>query len=262
MKKALIFDCDGVLADTELYGHLPAFNRMWREFGVPWQWSETEYRKMLAIGGGRERLAALFQDEMFLKQVQPAKSHAERARLVCSWHERKTAIYKEIVASGSIPARTGVRRLVEQAFDGGWTLAVASTSVLGSVQAVLNIAVGADLAAHFVLVLAGDVVPNKKPAPDIYILATERLGVHSDRAIAIEDSNNGLCAARAAGMRCVITPSSMTLQEDFSAADLVVTSLGAEHDVEFRVLANRSTANPDSFLSVSDLNALLTGPVH
>ncbi len=120
MKKALIFDCDGVLGDTEQYGHLPAFNQMWREMGVPWQWSVEEYGRKLKIGGGKERMASLFQEPAFLA-AYPACPAGEEARkeMIAAWHKRKSAIYKEIILSGRIPPRPGVRRLSEEALDRG-----------------------------------------------------------------------------------------------------------------------------------------------
>ena len=178
MKKALIFDCDGVLGDTEQFGHLVAFNQMWKELGVPWQWSVEEYGRKLKIGGGKERMASLFSEPAFLK-AWPAAPADEAARqdTVAAWHKRKTEIYKEIIRSGRIPARSGVKRLSEEALANGWTLAVASTSAPEAVNAVLRHAMGDATAGRFSVVLAGDVVKAKKPAPDIYLMAARELGV-------------------------------------------------------------------------------------
>ena len=169
---ALIFDCDGVLADTERDGHLPAFNQMFEEFGLPVQWSEEEYGEKLTIAGGKERMASLLTEDFVRDNGLPADPEGQRAMLA-EWHRRKTEIYTEMVAAGRLPARPGVARIIAAALDAGWALAVASTSSEASVRAVLEHVAGADQAARFALVLAGDVVPKKKPAPDIYQLAVD-----------------------------------------------------------------------------------------
>ena len=154
MKKVLIFDCDGVLGDTEQFGHLPAFNQMWKEYGVPWSWSVEEYGRKLKIGGGKERMASLFSEPAFLAAWPecPADAAARR-EVIAAWHKKKTAIYKDIILSGRIPPRPGVKRLSEEAMADGWTLAVASTSAEESVRAVLRHAMGEETYAHFGLVL-------------------------------------------------------------------------------------------------------------
>jgi HAD superfamily hydrolase (TIGR01509 family) len=257
MQRALIFDCDGVLADTEQYGHLPAFNQMWRELGVPWHWSVEEYGRKLKIGGGKERMGSLFQEELFVAKYMPPTDEEERAKLIAEWHKRKSAIYKDIVNSGRIPPRPGVRRLAEEAISQGWTLAVASTSAQESVEAVLNSVMGAETAGRFALVLAGDVVKGKKPAPDIYLLAAERLGIAPCNCIVVEDSNNGLLAAVAAGMRCIVTMSGYTRNEDFSSAEIVLSCLGDPGDERCQVFANRSAARPGSCFTELDLSTIL-----
>ena len=260
MKKALIFDCDGVLADTEQFGHLPAFNRMWKEMGVPWEWSVEEYGRKLKIGGGKERMASLLQEPAFLAAF-PACPADEQARkeMIATWHKRKSAIYKEIVLSGKIPPRSGVRRLSEEALAAGWTLAVASTSAKESVDAVLHHAMGEDTAMRFSLVLAGDVVKAKKPAPDIYLLSARELGVSPADCIVVEDSNNGLLAAAAAGMKCVVTVCGYTRGEDFSHAAIVLTCLGDPGGEFCDVLKNRSAARPAGYFQVQDLERVLAG---
>lgn len=260
MKKALIYDCDGVLGDTEQFGHLPAFNRMWQELGVPWSWSVEEYGRKLKIGGGKERMASLFAEPAFLAAWPrcPADETA-RKEMIAAWHKCKSAIYKEIIASGQIPPRPGVRRLSEAALAAGWTLAVASTSALESVEAVLRHAMGAATAARFSLVLAGDVVKAKKPAPDIYLMAAERLGVSAAECVVVEDSNNGLAAASAAGMKCVVTQSGYTREEDFSSAAIVLSSLGDAGGEPCQVIANRSAARPQGEFTLADLEAVLAG---
>jgi HAD superfamily hydrolase (TIGR01509 family) len=261
MSKVLLYDCDGVLGDTEQYGHLPAFNQMWREFGVPWQWSVEEYGKKLKIGGGKERMSSLFTEPEFLAVFTPPATEQERKELVAAWHKRKSDICQEMVNSAKIPPRSGVRRLTEKALEGGWILGVASTSAQASVEAVLRHAMGDATAARFSLVLAGDVVKAKKPAPDVYLLAAERLGVEPAECVVIEDSSNGVVAAVSAGMKCVVTVSGYTRQEDFSQADIVLSCLGDPGGEACHVLANRTGTRPGSCFTVDDLNSVLTTAV-
>jgi HAD superfamily hydrolase (TIGR01509 family) len=259
MSKALIFDCDGVLGDTEQHGHLPAFNQMWRELGVPWEWSVEEYGRKLKIGGGKERMSSLFAEPEFLHAYTPPAGEQERREMIALWHKRKSAIYKQIIQSGQIPPRPGVKRLTEEALAQGWTLAVASTSALESVEAVLRRAMGEQTFSRFALILAGDVVTAKKPAPDIYLLASERLGIEPARCVVVEDSNNGLQAAKAAAMKCVVTVSGYTREEDFSTADIVLTCLGDPDGEPCEVLENRSSAKPGACFTVGDLEQILGG---
>jgi len=255
--KSLIFDCDGVLADTERHGHLPAFNQTFREFGLPAQWSEEEYGIKLKIGGGKERMASMLTPE-FVASAGLSTDPEVQKQLIADLHKRKTAIYKEMIAEGRLPARPGVRRLVMEAANGGWALAVASTSAEEGVRAVLEHVVGPELAADF-LVLAGDVVPKKKPAPDIYLLAMERLGISPNEGLVVEDSRNGLVAAVACDLGCLVTLSSYTGGEDMSEALLVVSDLG-EPDAPMKIVANRSLARPGACVIRDDLESLLESP--
>jgi HAD superfamily hydrolase (TIGR01509 family) len=258
---AIIFDCDGVLADTERYGHLPAFNQTFREFGLPVQWSEAEYGRRLLIGGGKERMASLLTPE-FIAEAKLPRESASQLMEIGRWHQRKTAIYTEMVVQGKLSPRPGIRRLVAAAQDAGWTLAVASTSAEAAVRAILEYAVGKGRAERFDLILAGDVVAHKKPAPDIYRLGLERLGVPPSQVLVIEDSRNGLLAARGAGLRCLVTVNGYTKDEDSSEAVLVVTSLGDPDGEKTKVIANRSSARPGEWVTLPDLEVCLsrTGP--
>ncbi len=221
---ALIFDCDGVLADTEMHGHLPAFNQTFREFGVPVQWSVEEYGEKVKIGGGKERMRSEFTPELAARWPDFPADEQAIDELVLSMHRRKTALYTELIAGGGIEPRPGVARLAAEAHAAGWRLVVASTSAEPSVRAVLLRAVGAELARSFA-VFAGDIVARKKPAPDIYVLALEALGVAPDEAVVVEDSGIGLRAARAAGLPTVVTVSAYTAEDDFTDAALVLPSL-------------------------------------
>jgi HAD superfamily hydrolase (TIGR01509 family) len=255
---ALIFDCDGVLADTERDGHRPAFNETFAEVGLPVRWSEQEYGEKLKIGGGKERMASLLTEDFVQANGLPADAAGQK-ELLADWHRRKTARYKAMVEAGSLPGRPGIARIVDEALDAGWTLAVASTSAEESVRSVLEHAVGEENAAKFA-VFAGDIVPAKKPDPAIYMHALERLSIGPDDAIAIEDSRNGLLAAVGAGLRCVVTVSSYTADEDMSEAVLVLSSLGDPGEPSV-VLANRGGANPREFVTLADLDACRTQPI-
>jgi HAD superfamily hydrolase (TIGR01509 family) len=255
MQQGLIFDCDGVLADTELHGHLAAFNLMWQRFGVPWRWSSDQYAEKLKIGGGKERMASLFRDPDFLSAVKIPKSEEERAALILSWHKEKTAIFEEIIADGGVPPRAGIERLSKEALSAGWRLAVASTSARPAVAAVLKLAVG-ELASEF-SIFAGDVVRAKKPAPDVYLFAVGQLGIPASRCIAIEDSRNGLLSARAAQIPVVITVSEFTREEKFDEAQLVVTSLGDPQGQKSDVLANRIDREIGDLVDLKDLEAVI-----
>jgi HAD superfamily hydrolase (TIGR01509 family) len=255
--QTLIFDCDGVLADTERFGHLPAFNRMFAEFDLPVCWTEEEYGEKLKIGGGKERMASILTDE-FVEKANLPKDKDLQIGEVARWHKRKSEIYKEMVLAGKLPARPGVFRIINEALKNGWRLAVASTSAQSSVEAVLLSVAGKENYAKFALVLAGDCVPKKKPAPDIYLLAIEKLGANPAETLVIEDSRNGLLAAHAAGLRCLITVNGYTEGEDFSEASLVVSSLGDPDGEKTVVIENRSGARPKDFIKSEDLRAILS----
>ena len=251
---ALIFDCDGVLADTDSDGHLPAFNQTFAEFGLPVRWTPATYAAQLQFSGGKERLANLLSAAFVQAAGLPTDPVAQQA-LVARWHRRKTAIFAKRVAAGLVSGRPGIVRLVDAALDAGWLLAVASASAEPSVRAILTHVVGPARAAHF-SVFAGDIVAQKKPAPAIYQLTLARLGITPAEALVIEDSRQGLLAAVGAGLRCLITPSSYTRAEAFDAAVLVVSHLG-DPGTPMDVLVNRSRAVPGAMLTLRDLAACL-----
>jgi HAD superfamily hydrolase (TIGR01509 family) len=252
---ALLFDCDGVLADTERDGHLFAFNQMFTEYGVPVQWSVEEYGAKLKVGGGKERMLSLFTPA-FIKQADLPEDPTAQRELVGRWHRRKTEIFAELVRAGRINARPGVQRIAGAAADQGWQLAVASTSAEESVRAVLERTVGPQLAARFEI-FAGDLVRWKKPAPDIYLYALQRLGVGSHEAVVIEDSRNGLLSSIGAGVRCLITPSTYTHEEDMSEAELVVSDLGEPEGAPVRVLSNKTALLVNDFVTLDNVQACL-----
>lgn len=253
---AIVFDCDGVLADTERDGHRLAFNQAFRELGIPIGWSEETYRDKLQIAGGKERMASELTPAFALANGLATDADGQ-AELLAGWHRRKTEIYTEMVAAGALPTRPGITRIITEAQDAGWQLGVASTSAEPSVRAILAQAIGRERAGRFDLVLAGDVVARKKPAPDIYLLALERLGLTPAEVLVVEDSRNGLVAATEAGLRCVMTVNGYTEDEDSSEAILVVSTLGDPGGERSRVIANRSAARPADYITLADLERCL-----
>ncbi|KAE8765001.1 HAD-IA family hydrolase [Georgenia thermotolerans] len=254
MAPTLIFDCDGVLADTERFGHLPAFNETFAEVGLPVRWSEEEYAERVKIGGGKERMASLLTPELVAAANLPTDP-ADQQAMIADWHKRKTAHYTARIGAGVMPPRPGIARITEEAADAGWGLAVASTSAEVSVRAVLEHAVGAARAADFA-VFAGDIVPRKKPAPDIYLHALHELGLDPADAVVVEDSENGLRASLAAGLATVVTVSSYTAEENFDGAALVLTSLGDDAEPA-RVLADPLGLGVGDEVHLGDLTTIL-----
>ncbi len=216
--KALIFDCDGVLVDTERDGHRVAFNRAFAEAGIRAEWDVKLYGELLKVAGGKERMKHYFD----IKGWPPGKT---ADALIPELHKKKTAIFTALVASGRLPLRPGIARIVDEAHAAGIRLGVCTTSDPKSIDGVLDL-LGPKRKSHFELVLAGDIVAKKKPSPDIYLLAKERLGLDARECVVIEDSRNGLLAAVGAGMPCLITKSAYTQNEDFREAARVVPELG------------------------------------
>ena len=249
---ALIFDCDGVIADTERYGHLPALNATFDEYGLPAHWDEAEYGRRLKIGGGKERMASLFTDPGFVEAAAIPDDAQARAALLDTWHKSKTVHFRNLVGDGKLPARPGIARIIPAALDAGWTVAVASTSAEESVRAVLEHAVGPETAGK-ISVFTGDIVPAKKPDPAIYLLTMDRLGLDATDTLVVEDSRNGLLAADRAGLACLVTVSGYTREEAFDEAVLVVSELGDPGRPPIEVIANRGPARPGDYLTLDDL---------
>lgn len=253
MTRALILDCDGVLADTERDGHRVAFNETFQELGIPLQWSEEDYAALVRIGGGKERMRSALTPQV-LEQLGIADDPETIRRALAGWHQVKTGRYVAILASGRLPARPGVPRLIGAALDAGWKVAIASTSAKDAVDAVLAHAVG-EATSRRVQVFAGDVVPHKKPAPDIYLHALSALDIAPTEAVVIEDSGVGCAAAVAAGLPTIVTVSGYTGEDDFIQAALVMSDLG-EPDAPARVVANPYRITVDGLVDMGVLDAV------
>ena len=224
MIKALIFDCDGVLVDTERDGHRVAFNRAFELFNIDAHWDVPLYGELLGVAGGKERMRAYFD-----RYGWPDHARTDEARdeLIRALHRTKTAIGADMIAAGELPLRPGVSRIVDEAIAAGVGLGVCTTSNPGFIAAVLDL-FGPERKARFDFVHAGDVVTRKKPDPEIYELAKRSLGLPVNQCMVIEDSRNGLLAAMGAGLPTLITTSTYTVDEDFTGAVRVVPELGDE----------------------------------
>jgi len=218
--EALIFDVDGTLADTEEL-HRCAFNAAFAAYGLEWEWTPELYHELLAVTGGKERLAH------YLRTLDLPAEEAERlVGLVPELHAEKTRRFAARVASRDVQPRPGIERIVSEARAAGLRLGIASTTSPENVAALVPKLLGEGALSWFDVVATGDDVPRKKPAPDVYELAIARLGCAPGRCVAFEDSEPGVRAARAAGLYTVAVPTRWTAEHDLSAADLVLPSLG------------------------------------
>jgi HAD superfamily hydrolase (TIGR01509 family) len=234
MLAAILFDFDGTIAETERLGHRVAYNAAFAQLDLDWRWDEALYGDLLTIGGGKERIAHYLDHY----HDDGGRGEGDRAALIAAVHERKQQIFNSL--AGSLPFRPGVLRLVREARAAGVRLAIATTAARAGVDALL--VREPELGAAFDLIAAGDVVPKKKPAPDIYRYAIERLGVGADSCVAVEDASIGLHAARAAGIVTLVTVSDYTRGDDFSGAAAVLSDLG-EPDAPARTLAGSVPRN-------------------
>lgn len=219
--KALIFDVDGTLADTERNGHRPAFNKAFSKAGVDWYWSVELYGRLLAVTGGKERILH------YIENYHPNfLAPGDLGEFIADVHRAKNAFYTEMVAAGEIPLRPGVRRLLLEAQSQGLRLAIATTTSLENVEALLEHSLEPDAVSWFEVIAAGDAVTAKKPAPDIYQYTLDAMGLSPEECLALEDSANGLRSALAAGIKTMVTVSDYTRNERFAGAALVVDQLG------------------------------------
>ncbi|MEA2007906.1 MAG: HAD-IA family hydrolase [Chloroflexota bacterium] len=217
--KAVFFDQDGVIIDTERDGHRVAFNAAFKEFGYDFEWDVETYHGLLQVSGGKERMRHYLHTEGFGAEVKPE----DEDELIKAMHKFKTSTFIEMIETGKLPLRPGVKRLMQEVNDAGLILGVCTTSNVRSAHAV---AYGVLKDINFEFVLAGDMVSNKKPDPEIYNMAIEKTGFKPEECIVVEDSHNGVVAAKAAGMNIVVTTNIYTAEEDLSAGDIIVSTLG------------------------------------
>jgi HAD superfamily hydrolase (TIGR01509 family) len=217
--KAVFFDQDGVIIDTERDGHRVSFNMTFKEFGFTDEWSVEYYHELLQIAGGKERMKHHWKTKGFSKPL----TEAEIDELVKEMHKRKTALFVELIESGKLPLRPGIHRFMKEAMEAGLKIAVCTTSNEKAAKAITE-KILSDI--KFEIVLAGDVVEKKKPDPEIYNLALSKLGLQPDEVFVVEDSKNGVKASKAAGLKTIVTTNSYTEKEDVSPGDVIVSCLG------------------------------------
>lgn len=217
--KAIIFDVDGTLADTE-DAHRIAFNKAFAENNLPWNWDVELYDKLLKVTGGKERIR--YYVENWLPDF---KKPADYDGFIKNLHAVKTGHYTAMLRGGAIPLRPGIKQLIEDARKAGIRLAIATTTTPENVSALLEVGLGKDWAKNFDANGCGDIVPHKKPAPDIYNWVLNELKLPPQDCIALEDSNNGLRSALAAGIKTYVTTNPYTHRQDFAEAAAVFDDL-------------------------------------
>ena len=240
--QALIFDVDGTLADTERDGHRVAFNRAFKEYGMDWDWSVETYGDLLAVTGGKERMK-YFVENFSDGYTVPDDIEA----LIPELHQAKTRHYTELLSTGAIPLRPGVERLIAEARERNYRLAIATTTTPENVTALLTHTLGEESIGWFEVIAAGDIVPAKKPAADIYTYALHEMKLSARDCIAFEDSENGIKSSLGADLATIITINDYTKDHDFTDAVIVLDQMG-EAGKPFTVLAG-NIDNGDNYLN-------------
>ena len=245
--EALIFDCDGTLAETE-EAHRAAFNKMFAERGLDWHWSIKTYGELLKITGGKERM------RHFVRHYTPPRAQyfIDHDELIPQMHVQKTAIYMDLVRTGEVPLRPGIERLLREARAEGMRLAIATTTNIEPLTALFEGTLGKDALGWFEAVAAGDMVANKKPAPDVYEMALEGLGLQGPQCLAFEDTRNGILSAQAANVPVLITVSEYSAGQDFAGALAVVDHLG-DGSAPFTGISGHAISDISSGHEVVDL---------
>ncbi|MCB1866706.1 MAG: HAD family hydrolase [Chromatiales bacterium] len=234
--EAFLFDVDGTLADTERDGHRVAFNRAFADAGLDWDWDAALYGELLAVTGGKERI------RHYLERFHPDfEADGPLDAFIAGLHRAKTAHYTRLLADPGIPLRPGVLRILETARASGIRLSIATTTTPDNVMALLEHSIAPDAADWFEVIAAGDIVPEKKPAPDIYRYALDQMGLTADCALAFEDSENGVRSARGAGLATIVTVNDYTRDQDFHGAVAVLDGFG-EPQAPCRAIAGAAPA--------------------
>lgn len=247
--KAIIFDVDGTLANTE-ETHRQSFNSAFSEFGLDYQWSEEEYTDLLSISGGRERILAYLKSRNHtIKGDLTLRDFALRI------HQRKSDIYREKVIAGHLGLRIGVPRLIAESRQQNIRLGIATATSHANVKTLLESNLGPNALSLFDAVVTSDIVKDKKPSPVVYQFALAELGLASDNCIAIEDTTNGNRAARASGLKTIITTHAFTIDNDFTGASLVLDQLG-EPEMPFKAISGNT--HGASYVNIALLKNILS----
>ncbi len=235
--KAFIFDVDGTLSDTERDGHRIAFNRAFDEYNIGWHWDADTYGELLAVTGGKERMK--YYVDKFLDADKVPAGIVEK---IPELHQAKTRHYTELLATGAIPLRPGVERLINEARERGFRLAIATTTTPENVTVLLEHTLGPESIGWFEVIAAGDIVAQKKPAPDIYEYALKEMKLNANECIAFEDSENGIKSSGAADLKTIITINGYTKDHDFKGASIVLDQMG-EPEQPFNIIAGSANGN-------------------
>jgi len=243
--KAIFFDMDGTIIDTEKDGHRVAFNKAFARLGINTEWDIAKYRELLQIAGGKERMKFYFQGEgrNHLPKETPIDDLVQRLHLL------KTEIFVSLIESGKLPLRPGIKRLMQEANGKGIMVGICTTSNEKAVKAIVD-SLLTDIKID--LVLAGDIVTKKKPDPEIYLLALQKTKLLGDEVLVVEDSENGLIAGKKAGIKVLVTVNEYTKNENMSLADVVVTSLGNQNEKPM-ILAGNLKLIDNKMIHLNDL---------
>jgi HAD superfamily hydrolase (TIGR01509 family) len=229
--QALLFDVDGTLADTERDGHRVAFNLAFKKEGLDWDWGESLYGDLLAVTGGKERI------KFYLAEFNTSFDKPDNFEdFVKNLHSLKTKFYVQLMQEGKVPLRPGVEALIKEAKNVGMRMAVVTTTTLENVTALLDNTLGKGSQSWFEVIAAGDIVPAKKPAPDIYNWALEQMNLKAEDTIAFEDSLNGIRSSTGAKIKTIVTVNEYTKNDDFSDAAVLLNNMGTK-TTPFKVLS-------------------------